>query len=102
VFARCAFIEVFALGPKGIDRRSRLMDSFAALLMSQAPRDERPSEIVAEAIVGAVWQIAHGYVAHDRSHGLAGIADHACYLVLAPIIGAEATMERIAARASMR
>jgi len=88
VFARCAFMEVFALGPKGIDRRSRLMDSFAALLMSQAPAGERPSEVVADAIVGAVWQIAHCYIARD----------HASYLVLAPMIGGEAAMERILAR----
>lgn len=94
-FARCAFIEVFALGPIGIDRRSRLMDSFAALLMSHVPSSERPSENLAEAIVGAVWQIAHTCVAHDRTDRLADIADYACYLVLAPIIGAEAAMERI-------
>lgn len=98
VFARCAFVEVFALGPKGIDRRSRLMDSFAALLMSQAPAGERPSEVVADAIVGAVWQIAHCYIARDATHRLAELADHASYLVLAPMIGGEAAMERILAR----
>lgn len=98
VFARCAFMEVFALGPKGIDRRSRLMDSFAALLMSQAPAGERPAEVVADAIVGAVWQIAHCYIARDATHRLAELADHASYLVLAPMIGGEAAMERILER----
>lgn len=97
VFARCAFIEVFAAGCIGIERRSRLMDKFAALLMSRVPSDARPPEIVAEAIVGAVWHVAHQYVARNATQQLPQLAHHAAYLVLAPIIGGEAAMNRILA-----
>lgn len=82
----------------GIARRSRLMDKFAALLMSRVPTHERPSEIIAEAIVGAVWQVAHRYIARGAAQQLPELTDHATYLVLAPIIGGDAAMERIAAR----
>jgi AcrR family transcriptional regulator len=96
-FARIAFIEVFSVGPAGIDRRSRLMDRFTALLMSRVPAEERPSEIIAEAIVGAVWQVAHHYIARQATHQLLELTDHASYLVLAPIIGGDAAMERVLA-----
>ncbi|MGH2903336.1 MAG: TetR/AcrR family transcriptional regulator [Solirubrobacteraceae bacterium] len=95
VFARCAFIEVFSVGTAGIEHRSRLMDRLAALLLSIVPADKRPPETIAEAIVGAVWQIAHHYVARRATSQLPELVDHATYLVLAPIIGGEAAMQRI-------
>lgn len=95
VFARCAFVEVFAVGPAGIDRRSRLMDDFTTLLLNNIPPDERPSRIVAEAIVGGIWQVAHGYVIRDATQQLTQLPEHASYLVLAPIIGADKAMDRI-------
>jgi AcrR family transcriptional regulator len=95
VFARVAFVEVFSVGPAGIEHRSRLMDTFAALLMSRVPSDYRPTELIAEAIVGAVWQVAHHYIGRSATYQLPELTDHATYLTLAPIIGAEAAMERI-------
>jgi AcrR family transcriptional regulator len=97
VFARAAFVEVFAAGPAGIERRAALIRSFAALLARRAPRGRRPSPLVAEAIVGAVWSIAHRHVARDRARALPSFAGHAAYLALAPIIGAEEAVEVVLA-----
>jgi hypothetical protein len=73
------------------------MDRFAALLMSRIPAEWRPPEVIAEATVGAVWQLAHYYIARSATHQLPSLTDHACYLVLAPIVGGEMAMERIMA-----
>lgn len=99
VFARIAFVEVFSAGPAGIGRRSELMQRFTDLLMSNVPAIHRPPEVVAEAIVGAVWQIAHSYVLRGAAHQLPELTDHATYMVLAPLIGGDAAMERVLRRA---
>jgi AcrR family transcriptional regulator len=97
VFARVAFVEVFAAGPAGSERRAVLMCRFAELLARRAPRSRRPSPLVAEAIVGAVWAMVHRCVAHGRARALPALAAHAAYIVLAPIVGAEAAVEAILA-----
>jgi hypothetical protein len=97
VFARVAFVEVFAAGPAGAQRRAALMRSFAEVLARRAPRSRRPSPLVAEAIVGAVWGIVHHHVVHGRARALPVLAGHAAYIVLAPIIGAQRAIEAILA-----
>jgi AcrR family transcriptional regulator len=99
VFTRIAFVDVFSVGPAGIARRSNLIQNFRDLLLRRAPEAGRPSELVAEAIVGAVWEIAHHYVVRGANHLLPRLTDHATYLVLAPMIGAEEAMERLLGRA---
>jgi AcrR family transcriptional regulator len=95
VFARIAFVEIFSVGPAGVAHRSQLIQSFRDLLMRRAPVGQRPPEIIAEAIVGAVWEIAHHYVVEDAIHRLPELADHAAYLVLAPAIGGDEAMNCI-------
>jgi AcrR family transcriptional regulator len=97
VFARVAFVEVFAAGPAGVRCRAALMRSFAALLERRAPRSRRPSPLVAEAIAGAVWGIVHHHVAHGSARTLPALADHAAYITLAPILGAEQAVAAILA-----
>lgn len=87
VFARCAFVEIFAAGAAGAECRERLLRSLAELLLRTAP--ERATPIVAEAIVGAVWSIVHHHVVRDAAHLLPSLTDHVAYIALAPLIGAE-------------
>jgi AcrR family transcriptional regulator len=96
-FTDCAFVQVFAVGPAGIEQRSRLMDGFTSLLLENIPPDERPPKAVAEAIVGAIWQLAHGYARRKATHQLAQLTEHATYLTLAPIIGADKAVDQIVA-----
>jgi AcrR family transcriptional regulator len=70
VFARVAFVEIFAAGPAGVQRRSALMRSFAEVLERHAPPTRQPSPLVLEAIVGAVWGIVHHQVVHGRARAL--------------------------------
>jgi TetR/AcrR family transcriptional regulator len=95
VFARLAFVDVFSVGPAGIATRSRLMHRFSDLLLDEAPPAVRPSELVAEAIAGAVWQIAADLVWRGATERVPELADYATYLVLAPTLGAEQAIRHI-------
>jgi AcrR family transcriptional regulator len=95
LFARVAFVEIFAAGPAGVMRRAALMHSFAEVLTRRAPRARRPSALVADAIVGAVWGVVHHHVVRGRARLLPALADHVVYLTLAPIVGAEPAVEAI-------
>ena len=97
-FARIAFVEVFAAGPAGIVGRRTLMHRFSQLLLSDVPAEHAPTEVVAEAIVGGVWQLAHDAVWSGTTARLPALADYTAYLVLAPLIGGPAALQEIRAR----
>jgi AcrR family transcriptional regulator len=93
VFARCAFVEIFAAGAAGAACRERLLRRLAELIERAAPR--RATPLVAEAIVGAVWSIVHHQVVRDAAHTLPCLADDVAYIALAPLIGAEQAVRTI-------
>lgn len=93
VFARCAFVEIFAAGAAGAAFRERLLRRLAELMLRAAPG--RATPLVAEAIVGAVWSIVHHHVVRDAAHVLPRLADHVVYVVLAPLIGADRAVRAI-------
>ncbi|HEV3071833.1 MAG TPA: TetR/AcrR family transcriptional regulator [Solirubrobacteraceae bacterium] len=95
VFTRVAFVEVFSVGPASLLCRARLMQSFSDLLLQRSPVDERPSELVAEAIVGAVWELVHHYVVRGAARRLPELAYLAAYLVLVPTLGGERAIESL-------
>ena len=90
-----AFIEIFAVGPTAIERRSKLLGRFADVFIKRIPDSQRPSELIAEAIVGGIWAVIHDYVARGQIHRLHELADDATYLALAPVIGHEAAIQLI-------
>jgi AcrR family transcriptional regulator len=90
-----AFIEICSVGPSAIERRSCLLQRFTDQLITQLPPSERPSELVAEAIVGAIWAVVHDYVVRGQAHRLPERADDATYLALAPVIGHEPAIRLI-------
>ena len=97
VVARLGFIEVFAPGPDGMLCRERAIAGIAESFRASAPVGQRPSELAAEASVGAVWGVVHRHVASGRGRELARIAPTLSYLALAPAIGAEQAVQAIAA-----
>jgi AcrR family transcriptional regulator/2-hydroxychromene-2-carboxylate isomerase len=90
-----AFIEIFSVGPSAIERRSTLLQRFRDQLVKAVPESHRPSELIAEAIVGAIWAVVHDYVVRGQSDRVAELADDATYLALAPLIGHEAAIQLI-------
>ena len=97
VLARLGFIEVFAPGPDGMLCRERAIAGVAESFRASAPVAQRPSELCAEASVGAVWGIVHRHVASGRARQLPRIAPVLSFLALAPAIGAEQAVQAIAA-----
>jgi AcrR family transcriptional regulator len=95
--ARVAFVEIFAVGPSAIERRSAMLRRFGDVFVKRIPAVQRPSEVVAEAIVGGIWAIVHDYVVRGRVSRLQELADDAAYLALAPLIGHAAAEELFAA-----
>ena len=95
VLVQVAFVEIFALGPAGIERRERLLDQFTDQLIRTLPQSRTPSRLAAEASVGAVWGIVHHHVTRGATHLLPGLADYATYITLAPVIGGEAAVQVI-------
>jgi AcrR family transcriptional regulator len=89
---RLAFVEIFSVGLSGIERRSRLLERFTEQLVQHLPHSQQPSELVAEAIVGAIWAVIHDYVVRGQVRRLGELADQATYLALAPVIGHEAAV----------
>jgi AcrR family transcriptional regulator len=103
VLARLGFVEVFAPGPDGMRYRERSVAGIAESLRISAPAGQRPSELAAEASIGAVWGVIHHHVAVGRAHQLSRITGVLSYLALAPAIGAEQAVDAIAAeREAMR
>jgi AcrR family transcriptional regulator len=90
-----AFIEIFSVGPSAIERRSRMLQKFADVFTRQIPDSRQPSELIAEAIVGAIWAVIHDYVVRGHVDLLHELADDATYLALAPVIGHEAAIQLI-------
>jgi AcrR family transcriptional regulator/2-hydroxychromene-2-carboxylate isomerase len=90
-----AFIEIFSVGPSGIERRSMLLQRFRDQLVNGVPESHRPSELIAEAIVGAIWAVVHDFVVRGQSNRVAELADDATYLALAPLIGHESAIQLI-------
>jgi AcrR family transcriptional regulator len=102
-FARLGFIEVFAPGPDGMLCRERLIARVAESFRASAPAAQRPSELAAEASVGAIWGIIHRHIAGGHGHDLPRITPMLSYLALAPAIGAEqAVRETTAEHQAMR
>ena len=94
-FARVAFVEVFGAGATGLSVQQELLKRVADMLVADAPREQAPSGVMAEGIVGAVWTVAFDRVVRDLAHELPALAGYASYLTLAPIIGADAAVEAI-------
>ena len=94
---RVAFVEIFAAGPAAIERRSRMLGRFADIFVKYIPDAQRPSELIAEAIVGAVWALIHDYVVRGQTQRLHELADDVTYLALAPVIGHQAAVQEILA-----
>jgi AcrR family transcriptional regulator len=95
--ARLGFIEVFASGIPGIRLRARLIATVADRLRRSAPPPQRPSELAAEASVGAALGIIHHFIATGRAGQLPRAAPTLSFLMLAPAIGARAAADAIVA-----
>lgn len=97
LFARLAFVEVFALGPDGVRFREAGLERLTESFRASAPGGQRPNRLAAEASVGAIWGAVHHHVAHGASNHLPDVAPQLSFMALAPALGAEAGLQAILA-----
>lgn len=97
IFTGLAFLEVFSPCPEAIQWRSEMIVKLAARLRRGAPPARQPSELAAEASIGALWGVIHDFVATGRGAQLPIAAPALSYLALAPALGGTAAIEVILA-----
>ena len=95
VLQRIAFIEVFAVGRAGIQRRERMLRMFVELLVGTLPDTPRPSQTISQAIAGGIFSVLHAHVTRGAGRRLAMLTDQLTYIALAPLIGANEVAESI-------
>ncbi len=99
VVARVAFVEIFALGPAGFQRRERLLGQFTDEFVRVLPKSPAVSRVATDASVGAVWGIIHHHVARGAARVLPKLAGHVTFIALAPVVGGEAAVQAVLAGA---
>jgi AcrR family transcriptional regulator len=95
LLARIAFADVFAPGLAGLLCREEIVTKIARSFIASSNGDKGPSELAAEASVGAVWAVIQHYVLSGKTQELPRLAPTLSYLALAPAIGAPAAMDAI-------
>ena len=95
LLAKLCFVDVFALGEKGLAFREDLIADLAFFIGEAMPPSERPEGVVIEAAVGAAWGVIQHLVISDRVSQVPRIAATLAYLVLAPSVGSMAAITAI-------
>ncbi len=92
---RMAFIDIFDVGPRMVDRLNLTLERFVKLLEAGAPEPRRAPALSAEAVTGALWTVLSGYAVRNRLRYLPCLVDHLAFLVLAPYLGPKPAIEAI-------
>jgi hypothetical protein len=76
-------LDITAPGRPGLLRREELISRCVAHVRAGAPPDKRPSELVVDASISAIWRIAETEVAAGRTAQLPRVAPVFVYMLLA-------------------
>ncbi len=95
LLARLCFVDIFALGSKGMAFRESLVTSLAMRFRDSAPLSRRPDMATAEAAAGAIWGVIQRQVTNDRTPQLPQGVATLSYLALAPSLGPKAAVSVI-------
>jgi AcrR family transcriptional regulator len=100
-YADMCIVEALAAGPAAIERRNAVMRAFGQLLNAGAetvPGGIRPPELVAETIVGGIYEIVYSRVLQGRTSELPTLLPDLAYSIMVPYLGhdaAEREVERL-------
>lgn len=91
-FARMCIVEVLAAGPRAQQRRDDTMRRFTVFfdagLRELPPAITAPS-LVAESVVGAIYEIVYARIRRGETDTLPEILDDLVYVALVPFLGRE-------------
>jgi AcrR family transcriptional regulator len=91
-YARTIAAEALTAGPIAVKRNIEIASGVAKLLTRGAPK-QGASRLTVEGVAGAIWHTVRCQVASGRIQMLPVLSDYLSYVVLAPLIGAEAAVE---------
>jgi AcrR family transcriptional regulator len=96
-YADLCLVAVMSAGPEAADRRNEALGRFAELVRRavdrELPKRGRPPELVAEAIVGGIYEILYARVLQGRVDHLPLLLPDLMYSTLQPYLGREAALE---------
>jgi AcrR family transcriptional regulator len=97
-YADLCLVQVMSAGPAAVERRNRALQRFACLIRTAAeqelPQRTLPPAIVAEGIVGGIYEILYARVLNGRVDKLPELLPDLMYSALLPYVGAEGTVVR--------
>ncbi len=96
-FADMCIVEVLAAGPQAIARRNTIMSALATLVDQAAegelPKSKRPAPIIAETLVGGIYEVIYSRVLAGRYAELPGLLPELVFALLQPYVGTEVAQE---------
>jgi TetR/AcrR family transcriptional regulator len=92
LYAQTIAQQAFSAGSEAVQRSVELAHSIATLLTEGAPCRAQ-SALSVEGVAGAIWHTVRCQVASERTQLLPALSDYLAYVVLAPFIGADASVE---------
>ena len=98
-YAEMCMVEALAAGPAAVERRNAVMKTLAKLLYDGAqtvPGGSRPPELVAEAIVGGIYEIVYSRVLQGQAEKLPELLPDLAYSMMLPYLGHAAAERAIA------
>jgi AcrR family transcriptional regulator len=87
--ARLIAVEVYAAGPKAVERRVQTLKPLEALVAGGRERSPETPKIAAEAIAGGVNTLAYRQIRDKGPEALPYLAPICTYIALSPFLGAE-------------
>lgn len=85
--AKLVFVEVLAAGVAGMRCREEMIGEFAASWRAGAPPDRRPSQLIAEATMAALWTAIAQHLERGEADRLPQEAATLSFVLLAPVLG---------------
>ncbi len=89
--AKFCIVEVFAAGPKAVERRRAVMRAFAQLIRTAAEdygdSSRRPPDLTADAIVGGVYEVVYSRVVAGESANVYELQQDLAYSIMVPYLG---------------
>lgn len=96
-FADMCIVEVLAAGPQAIARRNTIMKALATLIDQAAegdlPKSKRPAPIIAETLVGGIYEVIYSRVLAGRYAELPSLLPDLVFALLQPYVGTEVAQE---------
>ena len=103
--AEFCIVEVFAAGPKAVERRTAVMRAFAQLIRKAAEdcgdRSRQPPNLIVETIVGGVYEVVYSRVVAGESANVGELQQDLAYSMMVPYLGRVAAAREAAKPASV-